>query len=88
MIDFPFGQNISISVLLVFRLILFDLSHRTKRDQSLLISLLICFRDLLIRNMLVSSAKWWILLFLIETCKSLIKIRNNSGPKTEPCGTP
>ena len=59
MIDFLFGQNISISVLLVFRLILFDLSHRTKRDQSLLISLLICFRDLLIRNMLVSSAKWW-----------------------------
>ena len=29
-----------------------------------------------------------LLLFLIETCKSLIKIMNNSGPKTEPWGTP
>ena len=30
-----------------------------------------------------------LLLFLIETCKSLIKIMNNSGlPKTGPWGTP
>ena len=53
-----------------------------------MISFLIYFRDLLIRSKLVSSAKWWTFLFLIETCKSLIKIMNNSGPKTEPWGTP
>ena len=56
-----------------------------------MISLLICFRDLFIRSKLqnvVSSEEWWILLFLIETCKSFIKITNNSGPKTEPWGTP
>ena len=42
MIDFPFGLNISISVLLIFRLILFNLGHCTKRDKYE-VSLLICF---------------------------------------------
>ena len=43
----------------------------------------------LIKNKSLSSAKWRALLFLIETCKSLLKImnnRNNSGPKMSPGG--
>ena len=51
--------------------------------------LLICFRDLFINNRLVSSAKWWTLLLLMDTFKSFMKIVNKSGPSgTEPCGTP
>ena len=50
--------------------------------------LLICFRDLFINNRLVSSAKWWTLLLLMDTFKSFMKIMNKSGPNTDHLGIP
>ena len=41
-----------------------------------------------LKYILVSSAKRQNLSFLQTAGKSLMKMRNNSGPKTEPCGTP
>ena len=38
--------------------------------------------------MLVSSAKRKKFNFLETVGRSLMKIRNNNGPRTEPCGTP
>jgi hypothetical protein len=36
----------------------------------------------------VSSAKSFVTRSLITKARSLMKIKKNNGPKTEPCGTP
>ena len=70
---------------------LFALSHLQKHFKSEFISSCIYFGvlSLIIRS--VSSAKCRTLQYFIEyveLCKSLIYVRNNSGPNAEPCGTP
>ena len=45
-------------------------------------------RELLAYNRFVSSAKWCIFEFFIDQLKSFMYMRNNKGPKMEPCGTP
>ena len=44
--------------------------------------------SLLAKNSAVSSAYKTTLLWLTQFGRSSIKIRNNKGPKTDPCGTP
>ena len=84
LIVFLFGRKITISVFLVFKLILFDRSHWVKRERSWLTFLLIFFSDLLLYKKFVSSAKRCTALFFTASYKSLIKIKNNNGPKTDP----
>ena len=86
-IVFPLGLNNRISVLLVLRLILFDLNQWTRSAKWWFINLFVCYRDLFLSNRLVSSAKWWTLLLLMDTFKLFMKIMNGSGPNTEPWGT-
>ena len=52
-----FGLKIIISVLIVFKLILFALSYCTKSAESCFIKEFIFFSDLFINNRLVLSAK-------------------------------
>ena len=85
---FLFGRKMIISVLLVFKLILFDLSHFDKNDRSWLMCLLIFFKDLFEYKRFVSSANRCTSLFLIALWRSLINIKNSKGPKTDPWGTP
>ena len=46
------------------------------------------FTSLLEKNSAVSSAYKTTSLCLTQFGRSLIKMRNNKGPKTDPCGTP
>ena len=85
---FLFGRKMIISVLLVFKLILFDLSHFGKNDRSWLMCLLIFFKDLFEYKRFVLSANRCTSLFLIALWRSLINIKNSKGPKTDPWGTP
>ena len=57
-------------------------------DRSKFIFLLISLRELLAYKRFVSSAKWCIFEFFIDRLKSFMYMRNNKGPKMEPCGTP
>ena len=45
-------------------------------------------REILVYNRFVSSAKSCIFEFFIDRLKSFMYMRNNEGPKMEPCGTP
>ena len=45
-------------------------------------------RELLAYNRFASSAKWCIFDFFIGPFKSFMYMRNNKGPKMDPCGTP
>ena len=82
-----FGLKIIISVLLVFKLILFALSHCTRSAKSWFIKEFIFFSDLFINSRLVSSAKWFTF-EVTDRFKSLINIINSRGPSTDPCRTP
>ena len=82
-IVFTLGLNSKISVLLVLKLILFDLNQWIRSAKSWFIRFSICFRDLCISNRLVSSAKWCVLLLLMDTFTSFMKIMNESSPNTE-----
>ena len=84
---FLFGRKMIISVLLVLKLILFDLSHFDKNDRSWLMCL-IFFKDLFEYERFVSSANRCTSPFLIALWRSLINIKNSKGPKTDPWGTP
>ena len=57
-------------------------------DRSKFIFLLMSLRELLAYNRFVSSAKWCIFEFFIDRLKSFMYMRNNKGPKMEPCGAP
>ena len=83
-----FGLKIIISVLLVFKLILFALSHCTRSAKSWFIKEFIFFSDLFINSRMVSSAKWCTSLEVTYRFKSLINIINSRGPSTDACGTP
>ena len=83
-----FGLKITISVLLVFKLISFALSHCTRSAKSWFIKEFIFFSDLFINSRLVSSAKWCTLLDVTDKFKSLINIINSRSPSTDPCRTP
>ena len=86
---FLFGQKMIISVLLVLKLILFELSHFDKNNRSWLMCLLIFFnKDLFEYKRFVWSANRCTSLFLIALWRSLINIKNSKGPKTDPWGTP
>ena len=80
-------NNSKTSVLLVFKDILFALSQVVRSFTSWLICLFIFLKGYL-QVKLVSSAKWCTLLNFKTLFKSLIYVRRNSGPRTEPCGTP
>ena len=79
-----FGLRITISVLLVFKLILFALSHCTRSVKSWVIKESIFFTDLFINSRLVSSAKWWTLLDVTDRFKSLINVINSRGRSADP----
>ena len=82
------GLKITASVVLVFKLILFALSHCTRNAKSWFIKEFVFFNDLFISSRLVSSAKWCTLLDVIDRFKSLINIINSRSPRTNPCRTP
>ena len=82
------GLNSQILVLLVFKYILFALSHVVRRFKSWLLCSFIFFKELSTSSKLVSSAKWCNLLNFMAWFRSLMYIRKRSGPRTEPCGTP
>ena len=44
--------------------------------------------ELTIFSKLVSSTKWYVKEFFIESFRSLMYRRNRRGPRTEPWGTP
>ena len=75
-------------VLLQFKDILFANSHLYNNFRSMLTCFCIVLKDLTILRRLVSSAKWYTLLYLIALCRSLIYVKNRRGPSTDPCGTP
>ena len=89
--------KITISVLLVFKLILFALSHCTRRAKSWnctrsakswFIKEFVSFSDLFINSRLVSSAKWCTLLDITDRYKSLINMINRRRSSTDPWGNP
>ena len=89
--------KITISVLLVFKLILFALSHCSRRAKSWnctrsakswFIKEFVSFSDLFINSRLVSSAKWCTLLDITDRYKSLINMINRRRSSTDPWGNP
>ena len=76
------------SVLLTFSEILFALSQFVKFFKSKLIALFNFLTESLICRRFVSLAKWRTWQCLMAVFKSLMLIRNNSGPRTESakCG--
>ena len=83
-----FGVNNMKFVLSTFRESLFALTHAYTFAISVLILSTIMSRSLPVQNKLVSSANKIGINHLETDGKSLIKIKNNSGPKIDPCGTP
>ena len=81
------GLNSKILVLIVFKDILFALSHAVRSFKSWLICLLIFFKVLSTSSKLVSSAKWCTLMNFMAWFMSLMHIKKSIGPRTEPCGT-
>ena len=73
-----FARKIIISVLVVLRLIVFALNY----------SFSVFLSDLFAKRRSVLSAKCRALLCMAAQCRSFIKIINNSGPRTDRCGTP
>ena len=67
--------KITISVLLIFKTILFALSHWTRFDRSK--------REPLVYNGFESSVKWCIFEFFIDQLKSFMYMGNNKGLKIE-----
>ena len=82
--------KITSSVFSTFNDILFGFNDTVKFFMSWLTSLFSKFivTDLLKWSKLVLSRKWWTLKNLIAWFRSLMYIKNRSGPRTEPCGTP
>jgi len=67
-----------------------SICHLSAQSQSLFRSCCNCSPSaelVTFLNILVSSANLSIML-MMSTSKSLIKIRNSSGPRTDPCGMP
>ena len=62
--------------------------HWQRRFKPRLMYLFIFLKDLLIKRIFVSSAKWCTELCSLALLKSLMCRRNSNGPKTDPCGTP
>ena len=62
--------------------------QNNERERSWFICLLIFFIDVFEYRRFVSSAKCSILLCLTDLWRSLMKMINNNGPYTDPCGTP
>ena len=77
-----------ISVLLLFREILFALRQCKIFFISKFMILLTFLIDRCPYNKLVSSAKWCMSACSVTRCMSLIYIRNNKGPSIDPWGTP
>ena len=85
-ICFQLDLSIIISVLSALKLILFDLSHWTVRE-IMIYMFVDFFHRLLEYRRFVSYAKCSIWLCLTDLHRSLTKMIN-SGPNTDPCGTP
>ena len=81
MLDWDFGLNNKISVLLAFNDILFALSQMFSSFKSWLMCLFIFFSDLSESSRFMSSAKWCTSLYLIALLRSFMQMRNNKGPK-------
>ena len=81
------GLNSKISVLLVFKDILFALSHVVRSFKSWLICLFIFFKELSTSIKLVLSANWCTLLNFKVWFRSLMYIRKSSWPRMNPVGT-
>ena len=80
--------KITSSVFLTLSEILLAFSQSVRFFMSRLIYLLSLFTDLLKWSKFVSSAKWWTFQNFIGRFRSLIYIKNKSGPSTEPWATP
>ena len=88
MFSLCFLLNIIISVLPAFRDNLLLRIHWKRSFKSRLMYLFIFLRDLSIKRILVSLAKWCTELCSIDLARSLMYRRNGNGLKTDPCGTP
>ena len=76
------------SVLPAFRDSRFYLCQFDTRFNSVLTMVSIVLRFLLLYRIYVTSAKCPDNVFLRQKWKSLMYMRNSSGPREEPCGTP
>ena len=74
----------SISVLLLLRDMLFHFNQDTSLHRSTFGCIFSCFRELFLISRFVSSAKCLVVQSLVVECRSLMNIKNNIGPKTEP----
>ena len=72
----------------MFSVNLLVISHFLTSARSSLMILVSVIMSLLDVNRVVSSAKRMDFMFLVNKGKSYMYIRNNRGPRTEPCGTP
>ena len=88
MFSLCFLLNIIISVLPAFRDNLLLRIHWKRSFKSRLMYLFIFLRDLSIKRILVSSAKWCTELCSIDLARLLMYRTNSNGPKTDPCGIP
>ena len=82
------GLNNKISVLLVFKDILFALCHAVRSLKSWLMCFLFYFKESSTSSKLVSSAKSCTLLNFMVSFRSLMYIKKSIAPRTEPSGTP
>ena len=82
--------NFKIIILVFFTLseILFAFNQLTRRSKSVLISLFSFLIEVLRRNRLVSSAKWWALQNFIAWFRSFIFNKNSRGHRAYSWRTP
>ena len=84
MLDWDFGLNNIISVLLAFNDIIFALSQMFNSFKSWLMCLFIFFSGLSDSSRFVSSAKWCKSVYLITLLRSLMQIRNSKTSRADP----